>query len=237
MANVFESEWRIHENLKWSPDQRTPWRSLFLQLVLFYAHAEVFFGKKGKAEEICFYLSAWLFPKITATTYHDKAKDAIRQIRHFCYGEDRHLEGNFDYLKMDESTAIAKSLRQGGARGLLEVFVDIGGGTADVAIRHENQFLVLDSLKVAGRSFFNIAKKSLDEAEIAGSAKFREHLKQLLGQDPKNLQLKLPLGALYSVQINELDDRTFREREEAIIKKEWAENRFKDIAVSCFSVI
>ena len=46
----------------------------------------------------------------------------------------------FNYVKMDESTAIAKSLGQGGMRGLLEVFVDIGGGTADMAIRHENQF-------------------------------------------------------------------------------------------------
>lgn len=120
---------------------------------------------------------------------------------------------------MDESTAIAKSLRQGGMRGLLEVFVDIGGGTADVAIRHEDQFLVLDSLKVAGRNFFNIARKTLDEAELAGSPQFRKHLKQLLGQDPKEIELKLPLGSLYSVQINELDDRTFRERKEAILQQ------------------
>ncbi|MCY7377380.1 MAG: hypothetical protein LH472_15580 [Pyrinomonadaceae bacterium] len=218
IANVFDAEWRIHDNLKWSSDQRTPWRSLFLQTVLYYAHAEVFFNQKAKLNKYVFTYPL-AFSEDYGTTYHDRAQDAVRQIRHFCYGEERHLEGTFEYLPMDESTAIAKSLRQGGVRGLLEVFVDIGGGTADVAIRHENQFLVLDSLKVAGRSFFNIARKTLDEPELAGSAKFREHLKQLLGQDPKNLQLNLPLGALYSVQINELDDRTFREREEAIIQK------------------
>lgn len=218
VTNIFDAEWRIHENLKWSPDTRTPWRSLFLQSALFYAHAEVFFAKKAKLNKYVFTYPL-AFSDDYGATYHDKAQDAIRQIRHFCYGEERHLEGTFEYLKMDESTAIAKSLRQGGARGLLEVFVDIGGGTADIAVRHENQFLVLDSLKVAGRSFFNIAKKTLDEADLAGSPQFKDHLKQLLGQDPKNLQLKLPLGALYSVQINELDDKTFREREEAIIKK------------------
>lgn len=218
VANVFDDDWRIHENLKWSPDTRTPWRSLFLQSVLFYAHTEVFFNKKARLNKYVFTYPL-AFSDDYGSTYHDKAQDAIRQIRHFCYGEERHLQGTFTYLKMDESTAIAKSLRQGGARGLLEVFVDIGGGTADIAVRHENQFLVLDSLKVAGRSFFNIARKTLDEPELAGSAQFRDHLKQLLDQDPKNLQLKLPLGALYSVQINELDDKTFREREEAIIKK------------------
>jgi hypothetical protein len=217
VGNVFDTEWRVHENMKWSPDQRTPWRSLFLQLVLFYAHAEVFFVRKAMVKKYVFTYPL-AFSEDYGSTYHDKAQDAIRQIRHFCYGEERHLEGKFDYLKMDESTAIAKSLRQGGARGLLEVFVDIGGGTADIAIRHENQFLVLDSLKVAGRSFFNIARKTLDEVELAGSAKFRDHLKQLLGRDPNNLPLRLPLGALYSVQINELDDRAFREREEAIIR-------------------
>ncbi len=217
VRNEFDTEWRVHENMKWSPDQRTPWRSLFLQLVLFYAHAEVFFVRKAKLDKYVFTYPL-AFSEDYGTTYHDRAQDAIRQIRHFCYGEERHLEGKFTYLKMDESTAIAKSLRQGGARGLLEVFVDIGGGTADIAIRHENQFLVLDSLKVAGRSFFNIARKTLDEADLAGSAKFREHLKKLLGPDPKELQLKLPLGALYSIQINELNDREFREREEFIIR-------------------
>jgi len=217
VRNEFDTEWRVHENMKWSPDQRTPWRSLFLQLVLFYAHAEVFFVKKAKLDKYVFTYPL-AFSEDYGTTYHDRAQDAIRQIRHFCYGEERHLEGKFTYLKMDESTAIAKSLRQGGARGLLEVFVDIGGGTADIAIRHDNQFLVLDSLKVAGRSFFNIARKTLDEADLAGSPKFREHLKKLLGPDPKELQLKLPLGALYSIQINELNDREFREREEFIIR-------------------
>ena len=226
VANVFDGEWRIHENLKWSADQRTPWRSLFLQTALFYAHAEVFFSQKAKLNKYVFTYPL-AFSEDFGTTYHDRAQDAIRQIRHFCYGEERHLEGTFEYLKMDESTAIAKSLRQGGVRGLLEVFVDIGGGTADVAIRHENQFLVLDSLKVAGRSFFNIAKKTLDEAELAGSSQFRKHLEQLLGKDPKNLQLKLPLGALYSVQISELDDRTFREREESILQKGMGNKSFQ----------
>jgi hypothetical protein len=220
VAKAFDAEWRIHENLKWNPDTRTPWRSLFLQTILFYAHAEVFFGKKAKLNRYVFTYPL-AFSEDYGTTYHDKAQDAIRQIRHYCYGEERHHEGNFEYLKMDESTAIAKSLRQGGARGLLEVFVDIGGGTADIAIRHENQFLVLDSLKVAGRSFFDIAKKTLDEPELAGSAQFKKHLEQLLGKAgvENRLQLNLPLGALYSVLINELDDRAFREREEGIIKQ------------------
>ena len=226
VANAFDAEWRVHENLKWNSDQRTPWRSLFLQTALFYAHAEVFFTHKAQINKYVFTYPL-AFSDDYGSTFHDRAQDAIRQIRHYSYGEERHLEGTFEYLPMDESTAIAKSLRQGGVRGLLEVFLDIGGGTADVAIRHENRFLVLDSLKVAGRNFFTIAKKSLDETDLAGSSQFREHLKNLLGQDPKNIQLKLPLGTLYSVQISELDDRTFREREEAITKQTMGTRSFQ----------
>ena len=218
VANQYDLDWRVHEDLKWNADQRTPWRSLFLQLALLYAHAEVFFNKSSRINKYVFTYPL-AFSEEFGDTYHDRAEDAIRQIRHYCYGEEKHLDEKFTYLRMDESSAIAKSLRQGGMQGLLEVFVDIGGGTADIAIRHKEDFLVLDSLKVAGRNFFNIAQKTLSENNLVGSAQFQRHLKQLLGQNPKDIELKLPLGSLYSVQINELDDRTFREREESILQK------------------
>ncbi len=227
IANNYDSQWRVHDNLKWNSDTRTPWRSLFLQSVLLYAHAETFFTRKSKFAKYAFTYPL-AFSDNYGTTYHEKAQDSIKQIRHFCYGEPRNEDGNFKYFKMDESTAIAKSLKQSGLTGLLEVFVDIGGGTADIAIRHQDKFVVLDSIKVAGKSFFQIAEKTLNQSEISGSSQLKKHLQQLLGRDQKSadIKLKLPLGALYSVQINELDDRTFKEREESIIKQGMGEKSF-----------
>jgi hypothetical protein len=214
IAGNYDSQWRVHPNLKWDADTRIPWRTLFLQSTLLYAHAEIFFTRKAKLKKYAFTYPLAFSDKY-GTLYHEKAKDAIKQIRHLCYGEPVTEEPN--YFKMDESTAIAKSLKQSGLTGLLEVFVDIGGGTADIAIRHQDNFVVLDSLKVAGKSFFQIAEKTLERPEISGSSQLKKHLEQLLGRDPKSSVLRLPLGALYSVQINELDDRTFKEREESIL--------------------
>ncbi len=235
IAGTYDSEWRVHENLKWDADLRTPWRSLFLQTILLYAHAEVFFNKRSKLNKYVFTYPL-AFSDDYGSTYHEKAKDAIKQVRHYCFGDDRQSDAEFKYLRMDESTAIAKSLKQTGLNGLLEVFVDIGGGTADIAVRHQDKYLVLDSLKVAGKSFFNITKKTLDDTELVGSGQLRNHLKQLLGRDPKgeNIKIKLPLGALYSVQINELDDSVFKAREESILKQGMGARSFQRYRAQLF---
>ncbi|HRI05258.1 MAG TPA: hypothetical protein PLL77_16090, partial [Pyrinomonadaceae bacterium] len=154
---VFNKDWRTHSNLKWNTDTRTPWRSLFLELILLYAHAEVFFNKSAKLESYVFTYPL-AFSSNYGDTYHNKAVEAIRKVRHYCFGADR--LSDVDYVKVDESSAIARSTNSEGMRGRVEVFVDIGGGTADIAIRHQNQFLVLDSIRVAGKSFFQFARKN-----------------------------------------------------------------------------
>lgn len=232
LEDNINAQWRRHDDLKWSADERTPWRSLFLQLTLLYAHAEVFFKKQAKLNKYVFTFPL-AFTEEYGTNYHDKAEDAIRQIRRYCYGEDE----NFQYVKVDESTAIAKSLGQDGMKGSLEVFVDIGGGTADIAIRHEKDFLVLDSLKIAGRTFFSIANKTLRNQEISGSKEFRRHLQQLLGVDPLNPTLRnlnLELGSLYSLRINELNDKDFRDREFGILKERMGDKSFQRYRAQLF---
>lgn len=227
ISNSYDEQWRVHDNLKWGADARTPWRSLFLRLALFYAHAEVFFSQHAKINR-CVLTFPLAFSEDYAGTYLAKAKDSIQQIRHFCYGEPRDEEHSFECTMMDESTAIARSLDQTGLAGLVEVFVDIGGGTTDVAIRHQEKYLVLDSIKVAGSSFFRITDKSLNQPEISGSAQLKSSFVKLIGYDLKapGMKVSLPLSALYSVRINELDDHSFREREEALVKNGLGDNSY-----------
>jgi hypothetical protein len=225
LVGVFDRDWRIHTNLKWSTDTRTPWRSLFLELILLYAHAEVFFERKAQFNEYVFTYPL-AFSADYGSTYHKKAQDAIRKIRHYCYGEDRLADVNSMYKKVDESTAIARSANSEGARGSLEVFIDIGGGTADMAIRHQNEFQVLDSVRVAGNTFFQFAWENFRDSKLPGAVDFRKNMGRMLYGREFDLDLNAvksdlinDLGAFYAVEINELDEDTYLEREENVLKQ------------------
>ena len=79
---------------------------------------------------------------------------------------------------VDESRAIAKSAQAVPNPGIVELFVDVGGGTADIAVRHENDFLVLDSLKLAGKAFFRFTEQNFRDQLVASDA-LRRHLMNL----------------------------------------------------------
>ncbi|MFN0141501.1 MAG: hypothetical protein ACKVQW_15625 [Pyrinomonadaceae bacterium] len=225
-SGVFNKDWRTHSNLKWNTDTRTPWRSLFLELILLYTHAEVFFKRSAKLEKYVFTYPL-AFSADYGDTYHNKAQEAIRKVRHYCYGEDRLADVHSMYNKVDESTAIARSTNSEGMRGRVEVFIDIGGGTADMAIRHQNEFLVLDSLRVAGRSFFQFAKKNFDQnTKLPGALDFRKNMSRVIRGKAEDLDLTTiesdlaeDLGAFYAVEVNELDESMFQEREENVLKQ------------------
>lgn len=225
LGGFFTKGWRTHSDLKWNTDTRTPWRSLFLELILMYAHAEVFFNRTARLEKYIFTYPL-AFSADYGDTYHAKAQEAIRKIRHYCYGEDRYADTNSIYNKVDESTAIARSTDSEGMRGRLEVFVDIGGGTADIAIRHQNEFLVLDSVRVAGKSFFQFSRKNFDEnSKLQGAIDFRKNMARIVNGkaddfDVSGIHLATEdLGAFYAVEVNELDESTFQEREENVLRQ------------------
>jgi hypothetical protein len=106
----------------------------------------------------------------------------------------------------------------------MEVFIDVGGGTCDIAISHDRRFLVLDSIRVAGKTFFQFAKKNFSD-QLQGSVEFRKHLAKLLqGVNDTELKLVNPdpsfgLDITYSVWISGLNDQQFKEREAAILRK------------------
>lgn len=221
----FNPYWESHSKMKWDLDIKTPWRSLFLGLTLLYAHAEVFFGgTEGARISRYIFTFPLAFGETDRREFHAEARQAIQKVRHFCYGiQPLPDKTDFEYVEsVDESTAIAKAVRAGAASTAMEVFVDVGGGTADIAVRSSNEFLVLDSVKVAGSTFFRIAEKNFDGG-VAGASTFRRHLARvLLGSadveiDPN--KLFLDLGTFYSLAINGLGNDDFRKREAKVLQE------------------
>jgi hypothetical protein len=216
--------WKSHANLKWDLEGRTePWRTLFLELTLLYAHADLFFDKRAVVDTYVFTFPL-AFRKDDRESFHTKVKSALKQMRYYCYGQSLMANVNYDD-RVDESTAIAESIGFGGGqKATMEVFIDVGGGTCDIAVSHDRKFLVLDSIRVAGKTFFQFAKKNFTD-ELQGSVQFRKHLGKLLqGANDNELKLVNPdptfgLDITYSVWISGLDDRQFIEREAAILRK------------------
>lgn len=216
--------WRIHSNLKWDPDPKTPWRSLFLELTLLYAHAELFFNRGAVINKYIFTYPL-AFTKGERERYHEKAQEGIEKIRKLCYRSEPQ-SASFNYVdSIDESTAIAEFIRQGAGATTMEVFIDVGGGTADIAIRHERDFLVLDSLRVAGSTFFRIAERNF-KGSFKGSSDFKKNLSRLLqGTDvelpwPPKTGLSADLNTYYSVFINDVSTQDFKNREAGVMKQQ-----------------
>lgn len=214
--------WRVHPNLKWDPNPKTPWRSLFLGLTLLYAHAEVFFNHKGVKIKNYTFTYPLAFTGEDQKSYHEKAREVIRKIRQFCYGSDP-ASDDFEYNGVDESTAIAGFIREKPSPATIEVFIDVGGGTADLAVRGHKGFLVLDSIKVAGNTFFRFAQKNF-VTKLTGAGQFKKHLATLLGVPGSDFEGStkpgsLGFGTYYSVAINRVDEQAFKDREQEVIKK------------------
>lgn len=216
-----DASWRLHQNLKWDPNPKKPWRSLFLELLLLYTHAELFFNRGSFIGEYTFTFPL-AFSAEEQERYQEKAEEAIKRIRQHCYGEL--LADKFTTRCVDESTAIATFIRGDKATNVtLDVFVDVGGGTADIAVRYDRKFLVLDSIKVAGNTFFRFAKQNFEQL-LRGGAQFKRHLTLLLDVTEELLKLrvndpKLDFGNFYSLAINRLTDDMFKDREADILNK------------------
>jgi hypothetical protein len=236
LSGDYENRWDMHADLKWNPNTNEPWRKLFFEQVLLYAHAEIFFRHRTKISKYIFTFPL-AFLDAQKDLYHRDAKETIQKIQRYCYGEDW-IADESNYLdNIDESTAIASSISLGSSPQTLDVFIDIGGGTADIAIRHDKTLCVLDSLRVAGREFFHFSKRGL-EKDVSGRDIFIKHLQVLL--EVKDWKEKLqtfssgiPRGdknafdTFYSIAINNLEDTDFQIREFQILEGKMGNNSYQ----------
>jgi hypothetical protein len=224
--NSAPDTWDIHTDLKWHPDPKRPWaRPAFLGVLLLYAQAELFFRHQVKINKYVFTFPL-AFLDHEQTQFHEQTQSVIGCIRKLGYGTD---DGTYTYDdKTDESTAIAKSVDASTNKSVVEVFVDIGGGTTDIAIRYDGKFLVLDSIRMAGKSFFDFADDNFnDTLEVEGKKDFLRHFGKLLlnieaeshVSEAVNKSKHLGLSTFYSIAINRLDDNEFKKKEAAILQK------------------
>lgn len=232
---AFNHLWNVHWNLKWGSE---PWRTLFLELLMLYAHAEIFFNHAARLEGYTFTFPLALS---NAEGFHDQAREAVRRVRHYCFGEapDGAVPGYDDSI--DESTAIAMAIRLPADPNTIDLFIDIGGGSTDYAVRYNSSLLVLDSIKVAGRTFFDFGEKNLDRsAELNGAEQFRRHLGKLIqGKDNAEFKIINPdklyrLDVAYSVGINALNDAEFAKREAALLERSMGDFSYQQYRTRLF---
>ncbi len=220
--------WEPHVDLKWELRPQSPYRLLFLWLSLVYAHAEVFFRYDAAVEDYVFTYPLAL-PNPQRKHFHTEAKSAIRNARRHCYGRTDPDNIDDHYREIDESSAIARSAFAAGNPQSVEVFIDLGGGTADIAVRHHAEYLMLDSIRLAGMTFFKFAERNFPrrnerERDIDGASEFRQRLALLLQNEEKELAIEdmredIPLGTFYALTVNHLDDREFAKREEMVLHR------------------
>jgi hypothetical protein len=218
--------WETHYNMKWDLGIQAPWRSLFLGSLLLYAHAEVFFrGAQGAEIDRYVFTYPLAFSEHDREGFHAEARRVVGKIRQMCYGADPDPEKVNYVSNVDESTAIARAIRSSSASATMEVFVDVGGGTADIAVRNGDNFLVLDSIKVAGNTFFRFARKNSEEG-VFGAAEFERHVLTLWGWESENARQTLyhhdgglDFGTLYSCFVNRLATEQFKKGEGKVIQE------------------
>jgi hypothetical protein len=213
----FEQLWNVYTNLKWRWTFGEAWGYLFVGLSLLYAHAEMCLTHGAEVEDYIFTYPL-AFEKTELDDFEDKVKQTVNAIRRFAYGDGAAVKP----FKTDESRAMAYAVDAGKDEYTLQVFVDVGGGTTDIAIRHRNDLVVLDSLKIAGRTFFWAADESLEDEGRAGAAKFQAQLERLLHgpEGPPESALNgggwIDLETKYSLYMNGLDDSAFARREREV---------------------
>jgi hypothetical protein len=213
--------WVIHDDMKWNdnPEDRSA-RLLFLGRSLLYACAELFFRKnRGAKVETLWFTFPLVFTDPEAKGFKDTCTVVADMIREFCYTTPK--KGGTDIVSESRAVASYDKDQKPNIQSL-ELFIDTGGGTTDLALRHDKDYLVLDSIKVAGAEFFRFAEKNLEKGnKLRGAAKFSQHLARLLQFKENGEELSLPestrLKPYYSLLINRYDTESFNTREQQIL--------------------
>jgi hypothetical protein len=145
--NRFRDEWHVKSDLKW----REPliFRDLFLSLTLLYAHAELLFAH-GYGVGKCVFTFPLAFSSSRRSNFERQTTAVYQRMHQLCYGGPPLAAPEF----LSESAAVAASQ---GTQNSFDLFIDIGGGSTDVALTHrtaDGAFTALDSVEVAGKEFF-----------------------------------------------------------------------------------
>jgi hypothetical protein len=214
-----KTTWTKYDDMKWSddPEERSA-RAIFLGRTLLYACAELFFNQNAKAEQIAFTYPL-AFSESRLQGFEEDSTAIANAVRVFCYTKPI---AEAEVLTISESRAVASYGDQEANLETLELFIDTGGMTTDLALRHNTDYLVLDSFKVAGSAYFAFAENNLEpDNQLRGAKRFREHLGNLLQNKPPKQELDLPKNtafkSFYSLLIARQSTAVFTKKERSIL--------------------
>lgn len=142
--------WTLHDRLKW--DGAKGFREAYLTVLSMLVQAELFYKYHLKGER-------WAFTFPLALKDHDgfkaAASSAVRASFALAFGPAAHFDES-SVTTIPESRAIHRIIDSSTPAKFLDLFLDLGAGTTDLAIVAKDKAIVLDSILVAGNAFFDI---------------------------------------------------------------------------------
>jgi hypothetical protein len=215
----FAQSWNIHHDLKWK--QPAILRDLFLSLTLLFAHAELLFNETHRYKvNKCVFTFPLAFDNSRLTTFHSKTRDVYQRVYQMCYAKPPQDHCGF----MSESEAVAAS--QPATEANVDLFIDIGGGSTDIAVSYpKSGFNALDSVELAGNKFFELIWQHFSGKE-ASNKQLRTDLSLLLTGQKQELTITKEnenylekiggLGSFYSFLISERSQSDLAESERQV---------------------
>lgn len=174
--NKYKAEWHVKSDLKWQ--EPLIFRDLFLGLTLLYAHAELLFTH-GYSIGRCVFTFPLAFNATRRGNFERQTTAVYQRIHQMCYGGPPPAAPEF----LSESAAVAASQ---GTQNSFDLFIDIGGGSTDVALTHrtaDGMFTALDSIEVAGKEFFEFIWEHFGGAQESNKQLRRDLSLLLSGKD------------------------------------------------------
>lgn len=214
-----DSTWEEMGNLKWDFGRNEPYRSLFLSLLLTYAHAELLFQYEAKVTDYTFTFPLAL-PERELESFHSNNKTVVQTLRTFCY--EPAVASSYAYHDhVNESMAIARSADVEPSKTSLDIFMDVGGGTTDIALRYGSEFIALESVRVAGEAFLRFAHLNY-KLPLKGADTFTHLMTELLsGVEVAHLPAHQDEGIRYwyPLLVMRPTEGELREKEGQILKQ------------------
>ncbi len=217
----FAQSWNVHHDLKWKKPAIL--RDIFLSLTLLYAQAELLFNPNYRYKlKQCVFTYPLSFDNERILSFQTNTREVYQRIYRLCYAKTPEIRCGFK----NESEAVAAS--QAASEASIDLFIDIGGGSTDIAVSHpELELSALDSVELAGNKFFEIIWQHMSGDEPS-KKQLRLDLNQLLNGVKQELNVTREnaaylekiggLGSFYSFLISERDPKDLAESEREVRK-------------------
>ena len=162
--------WRPAPNLKWGSSMigqsnyNPAPRRLFLTYVLMLTCAELTLGEASLASPPQRYVFTYpLAMQKDRESFASACREVVERVEALAYGASRGGQTASRVKLVSESHAAAQAKAEGnGGEAQRDVVLDLGGGTADICVMRGRKASTMDSVRLAGRRFFDVFGKTIE---------------------------------------------------------------------------